>query len=158
MEFETVTTFNEPSEAEPLQKRLNEAGIVARIQDDRRLQRYAFVSKPYAGIRLQVLKEKYQDARKLLQEWDAAEGVLAAAVHCPACGSSRVEYPQFSRKSFIPNSIFGLFMAVGVISKEFYCQECHYTWPKVERIPEHRDILGWPERPHASTPPHARTP
>jgi hypothetical protein len=41
-----------------------------------------------------------------------------------------VEYPQFTRKSFIPNVLLGFAASIGMLEKDFYCQDCHYTWPK----------------------------
>jgi len=51
----------------------------------------------------------------------------------------RVEYPQFTRKSFIPNVLLGLAASIGVVEKDYYCQDCHYTWPKDgNRLPRNR--------------------
>jgi len=146
MEYVTITTFHEFEPAERLRQRLHAQGIDAQVEDERKLQRYAFVSKPLAGIKLQVDKEKFEAAEQLLKEWNSSDKSLDGAIHCPQCGSSRIEYPQFSRKSFVPNFILGLFMAAGFVPREFYCQECHFTWPAVEHLDEKRDVLGWPEK------------
>jgi len=146
MEYVTIITFHEPEPAETLRHRLHDEGIEAKVEDDRNLQKYAFISKPLAGIKLQVDKAKFKRAETLLNEWKSSDTALNDAIHCPQCGSSRLEYPQFSRKSFVPNFILGLFMAAGFVPREFYCQECHFTWPAVEHLDERRDILGWPEK------------
>lgn len=152
MEYETIATFHELQPAEGLRVRLEQRSITARVQDQRRMQKYWFISKPLAGVKLQVEKHQFGDARQLLQEPEAAVVVTSEAVHCPQCSSSRIEYPQFSRKSFIPNFILGLFMAGGFVQREFYCQECHYTWPTAEPLRPKTDILGWPEKPKAPPP------
>jgi len=98
MEMVTVATFNEPQQAEPLKQRLERAGIQSEVHDERNLQRYWFMSETLAGIRLRVEKHSYQKARELLEGWDRVDDALHDAIHCPECKSSRVEYPQFTRK------------------------------------------------------------
>jgi hypothetical protein len=146
MDVVTVLTFNEPEQAEPLKQRLEQAGIHAQIYDERKLQRFGFLSpEPLAGIRLRVDRKDFERARELLREWHEREGALRDAIHCPECGSSRVEYPQFTRKFVLPN--FGaLLCAIGLMEWEFYCQECQFTWPRKVNVPPKLDILGWPKK------------
>jgi hypothetical protein len=123
----TLATFNEAVAAQPLVARLWEAGIRAEIHDESKLERLWFVSKPLAGVRIEVHPDDFERATGLVREWDAADHALHDAVCCPECGSSRVEYPQFTRKFVTPNLV-GLLAAVGLVEKEFYCQDCHNTW------------------------------
>jgi hypothetical protein len=116
--------------AEPLQKRLVEAGIHAEIHDELRLEKLWFVSKPATGIRIEVPANQYERAYELLMDWDRRDGALRDAIRCPECKSLRVEYPQFTRKFLIPNLAMGFLAAIHAVDKEYYCQECHYTWPK----------------------------
>jgi hypothetical protein len=67
--------------------------------------------------------------------WDAAEGALRAAIHCPECNSLRVDYPQFTRKSLVTNVALGLIAALGLVDKEYYCEDCHHTWPMPRATP-----------------------
>ena len=143
MEWVSVATFNEQEPAEALMSRLNGEGIPARIHDERRIQRW-FLAEPLASIRLQVERHQYADARRRLVEWHEAEGVLREAVHCPECGSAEVEYPQFTRKFILPS--VGVFLStLGFMEKQFYCQDCHFTWPVKQRVPVPTDLLGWPK-------------
>src|SRR4030095_7393548 len=96
-------------------------------------QRYWFMSETLAGIRLRVEKHYYQKARELLEGWDRVDGALRDAIHCPECKSSRVEYPQFTRK-FVSPSFYAVLCKLGFFEKRFYCEECHYTWPVRQRI------------------------
>ena len=141
MNMVTVGTFNEREKAEPLQQRLETAAIHAEIHDEHRFEWLWFVFKPLAGIRLKVHKKDFEAAQKLLNEWDAAEGVLRDSIRCPQCKSSRVEYPQFTRKGVLPNLV-GLASALGYFGKEFYCQECQHTWPPV--------VIHHPPRKHSA--------
>lgn len=145
MNMVTVATFNELKHAEPLGKRLEQAGIKAEIYDERKLQKYWFLSETLAGIRLRVDKQDFETAKNLLEKWDAADGALQRAIHCPACKSSRVEYPQFTRK-FLSPSLYALLCKIGLFEKKFYCEECHFTWPIQEKLEPQTDVLGWPKK------------
>lgn len=125
-----VALFGDRAKAEPIQKRLAQSGIQAEIHDELWLEKLWFVSKPSCCARLEVPAEQYELAVDKLLEWDDAEGALRDAIRCPECNSFRIEYPQFTRKSFIPNVIVGFLAAVGHVEKDFYCQDCHFTWPK----------------------------
>ena len=129
MNMVTVATFNEPSKAEPLKQKLEKTGIHAEICDESKYEWFWFVTRPLAGIRLKVHKKDFEKARQWIREWDRAEGVLRDAVRCPQCGDSRIEYPQLTRK-FITPSIASVLFALRIFQKEFYCQDCHFTWSK----------------------------
>lgn len=125
-----VALFSTRAKAEPLQRRLIESGVPAEIHDELRLEKLWFVSKPAAGVRIEVPADRFEQAYPLLLQWDAAEGALREAIRCPECKSLRVDYPQFTRKFLIPNLAMGLMAAVGALEKEYYCEDCHFTWPK----------------------------
>jgi hypothetical protein len=149
MEPVTVLTFNEPQQAEPLKQRLEQAGIPAVIYDERKLQRAFLSRESLAGIRLRVDRKDFERARALVWEWDKQEKVLKDAIHCPECRSSRVQFPQFTRKFVLPN--FGaLLCAVGLMEWKFYCQDCQYTWPRRQSVPPNLDPLGWPRKAPAA--------
>jgi len=147
MEWLTAATFNEPEYAEPLRRRLNEAGIPAEIHDERKLQKWYFLAPTLAGIRLRVPKEKQPEARKLLETWHAQDGALRCAIICPECGSSRIEYPQFSRH-FLWGGVAAVFAALGCFQRKFFCKSCNYTWPASMKLEPRTDVLGWPEKRH----------
>ena len=151
----TVLTFNEPERPEPVKTRLELAGIPAAIHDERAIQKFCYLSEPLAGIHVRVDRKDYERAQKLLREWARTDGVLRDAIHCPDCGSSRVEYPQFTRKFVLP--AFGALLCAigGLIERQFYCEDCHYTWSTKAKVLPELDLLGWPKkspqaRPHSS--------
>jgi len=149
MEPVTVLTFNEPQHAEPLKQRLEQAGIPAVIYDERKLQRAFLSRESLAGIRLRVDRKDFERARALVWEWEKRDKVLKDAIHCPECRSSRVQFPQFTRKFVLPN--FGaLLCAVGLMEWKFYCQDCQYTWPRRQSVPPNLDPLGWPRKAPAA--------
>ena len=126
----SVALFNDRARAEPLQRRLATSGIQAEIHDELRLEKLWFVSKPATGVRLEVPADQFERAEQLLLDWDMAEGALREAIRCPECKSLRVDYPQFTRKSMLTNLAMGLVAELGLVEKEYYCQDCHFTWPK----------------------------
>ena len=125
-----VALFSNRAKAEPIQQRLFQAGVAAEIHDELRLEKLWFVPKRGAGSRLEVPAGQFERAEQLLLDWDAAEGTMREAIRCPECKSLRVDYPQFTRNSLLTNLALGLMTEVGLVEKHYYCQDCHYTWPK----------------------------
>jgi hypothetical protein len=136
-----LALFNHHSEAEVIRRRLEQAGVTAAIQAELLPQRLWFVSKHAAGARLEVAAEHFERAEKLLLAWDTAEGALGDAVSCPECKSFRVVYPQFARHSMLPNVAAGFAAELGLVEKNYFCEQCHYTWPKEDDVPTRK-------RPH----------
>jgi len=87
------------------------------------------MSEPLAAIHVEVRQPDYLPARKLIHEWEKSRGVLKDAVRCPECASSRVEFPQITRK-FLSPVVQVAFMALHLMPREFYCMDCQFTWPK----------------------------
>ena len=112
--------------------------------DDSGAQAAYFVGKhPKAHMHVRVRKEEIGQAEQFLKEWEP-EGIMSEAVRCPQCGSSRIEYPQFSRHTSgsIP---FAALAAMKVIPREYYCQACQFTWPDKAEANVERDALNWPK-------------
>src|SRR5947208_9716762 len=125
-----VALFSNREKAEPLRSRLVQAGMQAEVHEELRLEKLWYVPKQSAGARLEVPAEQFERAYQLLLDWDTAEAALREAIRCPECKSLRVDYPQFTRKSFITNVVMGLAAELHLMEKEYYCQDCHFTWPK----------------------------
>ncbi|MEP7014379.1 MAG: DUF2007 domain-containing protein [Verrucomicrobiota bacterium] len=128
----TIATFNETAKAKELKARLQQAGLHADVHNEAPLQAVGFMSKPQANVKVLVDDKDFERAQGLMVEWEATDPVIAAAViRCPQCGSSRIEYPQMTRKFMTP-ALVGLLCALKIIPKEFYCEDCHYTWNNEE--------------------------
>ncbi len=125
-----LALFSSRGKAEPIRQRLVAAGIPAEVHDELRLEKLWFVSRQSAGARIEVPADQFERAEQLLLDWDAAEGALRQAIRCPECKSLRVEYPQFARHSLLTNLGPGVLAELGFVQKDFYCEDCHYTWPK----------------------------
>jgi transposase-like protein len=130
----TIATFNEPAKAKRLKERFQQAGLKADIHNEGHLQKVAFMSKPQANVKVQVDDNDFEQAQGLMVEWEANDPDIASAIiRCPQCGSSNIEYPQMTRKSFTPAMASVLF-ALKIFPKEFYCHDCHFTWSNEEEI------------------------
>ena len=123
-----VATFNELDPAQVLREQFARTGIQASIHDESKLERFWFMSEPLAAVHVEVHQTDFLKARWLMREWEKYSAVLKAAVRCPECGSSRIEFPQITRKFLMP-VVEVLFMAMHLIPREYYCEDCHFTWP-----------------------------
>jgi transposase-like protein len=124
----TIATFSETAKAKRLQERLQQSGVKADIHNEGHLQQVAFMSKPQANVKLQVEDNDFERAQALLVEWETSDPDIGAAIiRCPQCNSSRIEYPQLTRKAITP-AMAGVLFALKIFPKEFYCEDCHFTW------------------------------
>jgi hypothetical protein len=130
METIPLALFGDRKKAEPVQQRLVQAGFNASINDRPRLTCLWFESHDTAGVRVEVPADQFGNAEQFLLNWDAAEGALDQAIRCPECHSLRVDYPQYAKHSLLTNLGMGLLAQVGFVEKDYYCEDCHYTWPK----------------------------
>jgi transposase-like protein len=133
----TIATFNEPAKAKHLKQRLQDAGLKADIHNEAHLQAVAFMSKPQANWKVNVDEEDFTAAQSLMVEWETTDPDVGSAIRCPQCGSPRIEYPQLTRK-FITPALASILFALRIFPKEFYCQDCHYTWSNEEETSRYR--------------------
>lgn len=136
-----VALFPAKAKAEPVCARLSKAGIAAEIPNDLILEKLWFVSGKSIGARIEVPAGDFERAEQMLLDWDDAEGALHDAIRCPECQSLRVAYPQTAQHSLLTNLAMGIGAEVGLVEKDYYCEDCHYTWPKEGTRPRR-------DRPH----------
>ena len=79
-----------------------------------------------------------------MSELEKSSDLMREAVRCPECLSSRIEFPQITRKFLTPALCQVLLMAVHIMPRLYYCMDCHFTWPKVSKPEPELDVLGWP--------------
>jgi hypothetical protein len=147
----TIVSFNEREPADKLATRLRDAGFQAEVRDESQEQKWKlFNLYPRAHIQVLVPEAECDRALGQITDWDRADGALRQAQRCPECGSTRVEYPQFSRRTLM-GSLPAMLAATGVIERDFYCESCHFTWPAEPPKPEPElNLLGWPKRKNAA--------
>jgi DNA-directed RNA polymerase subunit M/transcription elongation factor TFIIS len=139
----TVATFNEREPADHIAGRLREAGLSAEVYDESHEQRWKLWNlNPRAHMRVRVHTTEEKRANALLDEWQGSEPALSKAIKCPECGSSKIEFPQFSRRTLM-GALPAAAAAAGVISREYYCESCHFTWPDEVKPQPDLDRLNW---------------
>lgn len=125
-----LAAFNNTKPAQTLVDFLEQRGFVARLYDERKLQRFWFLARPIAGICVQVPEECIPEVREFLSAQPEAEELLRSAVHCPSCKSTRVHYPQMTRKNVLPTLVAHGLVSLGFLRHECYCEDCHFTWAR----------------------------
>jgi hypothetical protein len=123
-----VAFFDRSVQGEPVCQLLNQAGILAELHKESPLASLWYVSRQQAGARLEVLAKDVDRARCLLLDSDAKSGSLHNAIRCPECHSLRVDYPQFTPKSFLTNLMLGLAAEIRLVERSYYCEDCHFMW------------------------------
>lgn len=139
----SIAAFDQMEPAEKLSARLREAGFHAEVTDESAAQKWQLYNlHPRAHIRVVVREDAVLAATRQALEWDQSDQILKGAARCPECGSLRVEYPQFSRRTLM-GALPAALAAAGVIERDFYCEACQYTWPVEEAAKLDLDPLWW---------------
>jgi len=145
----TIATFDDPAAAEMLKQRFVQQGLPAELHDDRKLQRLWFLSRPHAFIQVKVANENFERAEEIYRALDLAnDTVVCAAIRCPQCRSSRIQYPQMTRHFILPTLVAHLATLLG-LKRNYYCQRCQHTWENKE-IPM-SDVQHW-QAPDGAAP------
>ena len=130
-----VATFDTLAQAEPLRRQLMDSHISAWIHEGSPLKSLWFMDRPKAEVQLEVKPKDFKRALRLMQKLDSENVLSRRMLRCPECHSSRIEYPQFTRKFFLPNLV-GVLSGLGLVEKKYYCEDCHYTWSPRDHKPE----------------------
>lgn len=140
-DYMSIASFDDLEPATLLARRLTEEGYEAVARSDAGEQFWQhFNMHPRAHNHVMVQSGVAEEAMQKIKELDASEQLLAGAIICPQCGSTRIEYPQFSRWS-PTGSLPAIAATVGLIDREFYCAACHYTWAPSEETGNHADSV-----------------
>ena len=121
-----VALFESFEAGKALEAFLRDNGFDVRTNDDKWFRYFLFLKPPQLVYRVQVRKGRLADSAKLLET--QAPPVLGRALHCPACNSLRLNYPQMTRRFVLPTILLHLGIIFRVIEHECYCEHCHYMW------------------------------
>lgn len=124
-----VASFDHPDDALGLSQLIQAEGIDSVVKDERTLQRRWFLThSSTAGIHVCVPEPSLASAESVLKLNPLAERFLRQAPHCPSCRSTRIHFPQMTRKNVLPTLVAHVLVLLGVMRQEYYCEACHYTW------------------------------
>jgi hypothetical protein len=124
----TLAVFENVNDGQTLEAVLRNRGLNARTYNDKLLQLFLFLCPPHATFRVQVRENDLKSATDFLDNTPDASAILKRAMHCPACDSLRVNYPQMTRKFFLPTLLLHLGIIFRVVEHEAYCENCHCVW------------------------------
>lgn len=135
-----VAVFENLGDGQALEKFLMNHRLEARAYDDKFFRHFLFLRPPTVTYRVQVRANAFRAATELLNSTTEAPVILEKALHCPSCGSLRVNYPQMTRKFILPTVILHLGIIFRVIEHECYCEHCHHVWnlPKDDAAAVHK--------------------
>ena len=138
--WDKIAVFEESNEAQVLEAFFRNKGIDARTYNDKILRLFLFLRPPRMTFRVQVRHGFFKYAMDLLETESSVSALLQKAIHCPDCASLHVEYPQMTRKFFLPTLLLHLGIIFRVIKHECYCENCHCIWNLPERLPATRPV------------------
>ncbi len=130
--FVTVATFDGKADAEGLRAVLLLENMPVEVKDETNLQRYWFMVEPRAGYHVQVPSQLLDKANEIFAQRAAGE-FMRKAVRCPSCNSSRVQYPDMTRKNILPALVRQVLVGIHVTKHKYYCEDCHHAWLKNPR-------------------------
>ena len=122
----SVAVFEGIADGRVLETFFRDRGIDARTYNDKLLQNFLFLCPPRVTYRVQVRGEHFEKAVHAMD--DNHPSILEKAIHCPSCGSLRVNYPQMTRRFVLPTLLLHIGIIFRVIEHEAYCENCHMTW------------------------------
>lgn len=134
-----VAVFDELNDGQSLETFLQSRGLEARTYDDKMVRIFLFLRPPSVTYRVQVRRGALHYADELVA--GLALEKVRKAIHCPACHSLQIVYPQMTRKFILPTILLHLCVIFRIVEHECYCEHCHYDW----HLPPH-------EKPGASAP------
>lgn len=129
-----VAMFEDRGAGEALAAFFQTNDIAARTYDDKLFRYFLFLRPPRTTYRVQVPKNHLDEAVRFLNAKSPA--VLEQALHCPSCGSLRVNYPQMTRQFVLPTVLLHLGIIFRIIEHQCYCENCQEMWtlPKEQAL------------------------
>jgi hypothetical protein len=121
-----VAVFENINDGRILETFLRDKGIDARAYHNKWFHAFLFLRPPHVTWRVQVRNHQFLAAEEILNSTHPP--ILEKAVHCPSCGSLHANYPQMTRKFFLPSVALHLGIILRLIDHECYCEHCHLTW------------------------------
>jgi hypothetical protein len=137
----SIASYDQLPPAEALVHALSERGLNPGLHNETADQAMRFfAAKAHAQFRVMVPIEQVDRALEEFAKMTPLpperthECPVTQVIRCPDCGSTRVEFPQFSRKTIV-GALPALAASVGLVEQDFFCQVCNYTWKPTTEEP-----------------------
>jgi len=131
-----VAMFESYDAAKVLETFLRDNGFESRTYDDKWFRYFLFLRPPRLTYKIQVRRARLTEAFKLVETRPPA--VITKALHCPACGSLHVNYPQMTRRFVLPTVLLHLGIIFRVVQHQCYCEHCHHMWTLLADQSDHK--------------------
>jgi hypothetical protein len=127
-----VAVFENINDGRFLETLLRDKEIDARTYHNKWFHAFLFLRPPHITWRVQVSAADFIKAEEIINK--AHPPILEQAIHCPNCGSLHINYPQMTRKFFLPTAALHLGILLRLIGHECYCEHCHLTWELAQDV------------------------
>lgn len=134
MDYRLLQSFTNYIDAHIIAGRLEESGIHCWLKDENTVTVNPLWTNALGGIKLMVAEDQLEEAKKLLSDYDAER---RAAMKCPVCGSSKIEYVSTPRSAgnWISSFVFFFLGSLALpVKKTWHCFACEaeFEEPVVE--------------------------
>ena len=94
MAYVFVRSYSHAMEAQMVAGALQAEGIETHLENEYLVQQDWFVSNAIGGVRLHVVEDRADDARRIIADFDATESTKNASsvLTCPRCESTNTEF------------------------------------------------------------------
>ena len=127
MEWVTIATFTQPTEAHVIKGKLESEGVEAIIADEHVLGVQPLYSHAIGGAKVQVKAEDVERARDILSEHSGAAQPALSEVVCPDCQSKSVKVSAYT-KPFALIALILFFFPFPFLRRRWQCEDCNYSW------------------------------
>jgi len=134
MDYLLLRSYDNYINASMTLARLDEEGITCYLKDEYTVTIDPFLSNAIGGIKLMVLPDDFEEAKRLLDGFDK---VYRDAISCPQCGSHDVEYiNKAGVKNWVTAIISWLFSNYALAAVQVYhCYECSFEFSDLPETP-----------------------
>jgi hypothetical protein len=129
-----IASYDQLPPAEALVHELQTRGFAAAVHNETSDQALRFfTAHPHAQFRVTVPPDQMEGALAEFARLPAFpperafECPVTQVIRCPDCGSTRVEFPQFSRNTIV-GALPAMAAGLGLVDAEFFCRNCNFTW------------------------------
>lgn len=130
MAYVFVRSYSQAMEAQMVAGALQAEGIETHLENEYLVQQDWLVSNAVGGVRLHVVEDRADDARRIIGDFDAAEAA-PKPLTCPRCESTNTEFnpPKGLRKAALIAAIF-LTGGLALFARRTYklCLDCGAHW------------------------------